>query len=97
MLRSLGLNFRTKHSSSSKSNVISFGNAAAFPKEITLDFEEDECLVLKFKPKDLSTQKLLSLLHEIKSEIYSFHTLEPSLNDVFKEITRKKISTSSLS
>ena len=45
---------------------------AAFPKEITLDFEEDECLVLKFKPKDLSTQKLLSLLYEIKSEIYSF-------------------------
>ena len=70
---------------------------AAFPKEITLDFEEDECLVLKFKPKDLSTQKLLSLLYEIKSEIYSFHTLEPSLNDVFKEITRKKSSTSSVS
>ena len=42
---------------------------AAFPKEITLDFEEDECLVLKFKPKNLSAQKLLSLLYEIKSEI----------------------------
>ena len=70
---------------------------AAFPKEITLDFEEDECLVLKFKPKDLSTQKLLSLLYEVKSEIYSFQTLEPSLNDVFKEITRKKSSTSSVS
>ena len=70
---------------------------AAFPKEITLDFELDECLVLKFKPKDLSTQRLLSVLYEIKSEIYSFHTLEPSLNDVFKEITRKQSSTSSVS
>ena len=70
---------------------------AALPKEITLDFGEDECLILKFKPKDLSTQKLLSLLYEIKSEIYSFHTLEPSLNDAFKEITRKKSSTSSVS
>ena len=62
---------------------------AAFPQEITLDFELDECLVLRFKPKDLSTQRLLSVLYEIKSEIYSFHTLEPSLNDVIKKITRE--------
>ena len=54
-------------------------------------------MILKFKPTNLSAQKLLSLLYEIKSEIYSFHTLEPSLNDIFKKITRKKSSTSSVS
>ena len=68
---------------------------AAFPKKITLHFKENECLVLNFKSKDLSTQRLLSVLYEVKSEIYSFHTLEPSLNDVFKEIIRKNSSTSS--